>query len=79
MNDEISILYDKIFRKNIDALMDLPDNSNSEQLRKLKDEIEIADSEQKITETQFNLLSKKYPAWKIGKWKSMYIKTTEPA
>ena len=49
----------KYLEKNIDDLMDLPDSSNSEQLHELKDEIEIAHSEQKITETQFNLLTKK--------------------
>jgi YVTN family beta-propeller protein len=56
--NQISILYDKIFRKRIDFIMN-SDRNVSEQLNNLKDDIENSHSEQKITETQFNLLNKK--------------------
>ncbi|HEX5187681.1 MAG TPA: hypothetical protein VFV86_12405, partial [Nitrososphaeraceae archaeon] len=59
LNNEISIKYDKIFRKNIDSLKNMSNGSLSIQLNILKEKIEIAHSEQKITETQFNLLNKK--------------------
>ena len=60
LNDEISILYDKIFRKRIEYLMDSPDKiSSKEPINKLKNDIEVAQSEQKITEKQFDLLNKK--------------------
>ncbi|HEU5120420.1 MAG TPA: YncE family protein, partial [Candidatus Nitrosocosmicus sp.] len=60
LNSEISIMYEKIFRKRIVNLKDSNDNINvKEQLNKLKEEIEVSHSEQKITETQFNLLNKK--------------------
>ena len=60
LKKEISIMYDKIFRKNIDSLKDSSDKTNlKEQLNKLKNYIEITQSEQKITEPQFNLLNKK--------------------
>jgi YVTN family beta-propeller protein len=57
--NEISIQYNKIFRKKIDSLKDLSNGSISKQLNKLKEDIEIAHSEQKITETQFTLLNKR--------------------
>jgi hypothetical protein len=59
LKNEISLLHDKIFRKNIASLKQSSDGKISEQLTKLKENIEIAQTEQKITETQFNLLNKK--------------------
>ena len=59
VNKEISILYDKIFRKSLIALLNSTEDDIGEQLSKLKNEIEITHSEQKITELQFNLLNKK--------------------
>jgi YVTN family beta-propeller protein len=59
LKNEISIRYDKIFRKRIHFIINSYDRNISEQLNKLKEDIEIAHSEQKITELQFNLLNKK--------------------
>jgi hypothetical protein len=59
LNNEISILYDKIFRRNIESLMKSTKGNITEQWKTVEDKIEIAHSEQKFTETQFNLLRKK--------------------
>jgi hypothetical protein len=60
LNNEISMLYEEVFRKRIESLSNSPKNTSSkEQLKKLKYDIENAYSKQKITETQFNLLNKK--------------------
>jgi YVTN family beta-propeller protein len=59
LKNEISIKYDRIFRKNIDSLKTMSNGSLSKRLNILKENIEIAHSEQKITEAQFNSLYKK--------------------
>jgi hypothetical protein len=46
LKNEISISYDKIFRKNVDFLKNLSNKTDStEQLNKLKENIEMAHSE----------------------------------
>ena len=64
INKEISILYYKIFRKRIESLKQASDGNIPEYLNKLKNDIENAHSEQKITEMQFNLLNKKISEFK---------------
>ncbi len=59
LKTDVSILYDKIYRKSIESLKQATDGNLPEQVDKLKDEIENAHSEGKITELQFNLLNKK--------------------
>jgi hypothetical protein len=46
--------------------MNFPDKvSPKEQINNLEEDFVIAHAEQNITETQFNLLIRKYPTWKI--------------
>ncbi len=57
LKNEISVLYDKLFRRRIAALKDESVRIGSQKrLNKLRDDLENAFSEQKITETQFKLL-----------------------
>ncbi len=60
LKNEISVLYEEIFRKRAKSLSTVFNkNVLEEKLNQLKDDIENAYSKQKITETQFNLLNKK--------------------
>lgn len=60
LNNEISMLYEEIFKKRIESLSgSLKNPSSKEQLKKLKDDLENAYSKQKITEQHYNLLNKK--------------------
>ena len=75
----ISILYDKIFRKRINSLMDSNGKINSkEPLNNLKEEIENVHSEQKLKKLNSIYWRRKSQLdngwWKFRKWK-----ITEPA
>jgi hypothetical protein len=58
--NEISILYEKIYRKSIDSL-DSPSDENTieKQTSRIKNEIEQAYSEGRISELHYNLLNKR--------------------
>jgi hypothetical protein len=59
LKNEISILYDKIFRKRInDLLHNASKETTEEQLNKIKTDLEYAYSEGKINEKHYDLLSK---------------------
>jgi YVTN family beta-propeller protein len=61
LKNEITILYDRILRNSIDVLTNSADViSSKKDLQKLKINVEKALSEQKITQTQFELLIKKF-------------------
>ncbi len=54
------MLYEEIFRECIESISISPKNiSSKEHLNKLKNDIEIAYSSEKITEIHYNLLNKK--------------------
>jgi hypothetical protein len=61
IKNEISILYDKIFRKRIDDLLNdaSKKGTTEKQLDKIKTELEYAYSEGKLNEKHYNLLNKK--------------------
>ena len=58
LKDEISILYDEIFKKKIDSLYSLS-GENKEKLNNEIKNIEDAYSKGKISELHYNLLNKK--------------------
>ncbi len=61
LKNEISLSYDRVFRKRIDELGNVSSGIvTKDQLNKLKNEMETSYSEQKITETQFTMLNKKF-------------------
>jgi YVTN family beta-propeller protein len=63
LKNEISMLYEEIFRKGIESISNSPKNDSSkEQINKLKNDIEIAYSKEKIRELHYNLLNKKIQA-----------------
>ena len=66
LKNEISILYEKIFRKRIDSL-NYPSNKEitEKQLDKIKNDVETAYSEGKISELHYNLLHQKISNLKL--------------
>ena len=55
LKDEISNIYQKIFKKRIESITD----PNTEAVNNIKNEIEDAYSDRKITELDYNLLNGK--------------------
>ena len=60
LKDEISLLYQELFKKRIHSLNDVSNNEDMQkQVEKIKDDIDDAYSKAKITELHYNLLNKK--------------------
>ncbi len=60
LKNEISILYEEMFKKRIESLNTaINQNGWKDLFSQLKDDIEDAYSKQKITELHYNLLNKK--------------------
>jgi hypothetical protein len=60
LNNEISLLYQEVFKKEIDSLNSLTNNEDKMKLlNKLHSDIEDAYSKEKVTEKHYNLLKEK--------------------
>jgi YVTN family beta-propeller protein len=59
LKNEISILYEKIYKNKIDSLSGKSDSSNGILLEKIKNDVTDAYAEEKISEQHYNLLNAK--------------------
>jgi hypothetical protein len=60
LKDEISVLYQEIFKKRIQSLNNISHKEDKQkQVEKMKDDLDDAYSKAKLTELHYNLLNKK--------------------
>jgi hypothetical protein len=64
LKNEISILYEKIYKNKIDSLSGKSDSKNRMLLQKIKNEIQDTYAEEKISEQHYNLLNAKISDFK---------------
>ena len=65
LKNEISVLYDEIYRKRIDLLNGRHDRDSDRLLNQIKNDIEDAYAKGKISEQHYNLLNKKIESFEI--------------
>jgi len=59
LKKETSILYQELYKKRIDSLNSLPENSKGKLLAEIKDDISDAYSKEKISELHYSFLKER--------------------